>query len=90
MDIFGYATYGEVYLDTIPIIIRLLDINEDDIFYELGSGIGRVCLYIGMETKCKKCVGVEISRYLNDRFSQQSDDSFFISVYYILTHYLCI
>lgn len=43
-------------------IIRIVRPTEEDVFYDLGCGMGRVVCMFGRKT-LKKCVGVELSPY---------------------------
>jgi hypothetical protein len=56
---FGGATYGEVHYRSVPAVIKLLQIEKEDIFYDLGSGIGRCVIQIAAQTMCKKVIGIE-------------------------------
>eukprot|EP01117_Protostelium_nocturnum_P007735 TRINITY_DN2771_c1_g1_i10.p1 TRINITY_DN2771_c1_g1~~TRINITY_DN2771_c1_g1_i10.p1 ORF type:complete len:530 (+),score=194.11 TRINITY_DN2771_c1_g1_i10:194-1783(+) len=61
LDGFGSSTYGEILPVAIHNIISLLKIEEEDVFYDLGSGIGKAVIQVALQTKCKKSVGVELS-----------------------------
>ncbi len=56
-----FLTYGEILYSSIDLIIENISINEDDIFYDLGSGIGKVPLYFFLKTPIKKAYGIEAS-----------------------------
>ncbi|XP_067129964.1 uncharacterized protein [Centruroides vittatus] len=40
-------------------MINEIEINEDDIFIDLGSGVGQVVLQMAATTICKMCYGIE-------------------------------
>jgi len=40
-------------------MIDLINITEDDIFIDLGSGVGQIVLQMAAATQCKVCWGVE-------------------------------
>lgn len=40
-------------------MIDLINITEDDIFIDLGSGVGQIVLQMAATTQCKICWGVE-------------------------------
>lgn len=40
-------------------MIDLINITEDDVFIDLGSGVGQIVLQMAAATKCKICWGVE-------------------------------
>mgnify|MGYP006427492525 CR=1 FL=1 len=54
--------YGEIKFDAIFEIIKNINFEEDDVFLDLGCGIGRFCLEIFLTTKIKKVIGVELER----------------------------
>jgi precorrin-6B methylase 2 len=53
-----HTTYGEITPTGVSTIIDKLKINSRDVFYDLGSGTGRVCLQMYLDTRAK-CVGIE-------------------------------
>jgi len=53
--------YGEVCGYEVDNLIKELNINESDVFYDLGSGNGHVCATVLFGSNCKKCVGIELS-----------------------------
>ena len=54
------GTYGEITSSGIRNCLKRLDIRENDIFYDLGSGTGKVVTQFAYETKCKSCNGIEL------------------------------
>lgn len=57
-----YLTYGEILYPSVNKIIDYIgDIGPDDVFYDLGSGIGKVALQFFMKTPVKKACGIEAS-----------------------------
>jgi len=40
-------------------MIDLINITEEDIFIDLGSGVGQIVLQMAAATQCKICWGVE-------------------------------
>lgn len=40
-------------------MIDLINITEEDIFIDLGSGVGQIVLQMAATTQCKICWGVE-------------------------------
>ncbi|PRP80216.1 hypothetical protein PROFUN_12102 [Planoprotostelium fungivorum] len=61
LDGFGSATYGEIVPAAVMHLIKLLEITERDVFYDLGSGIGKAVIQIALQTNVKRSVGVELS-----------------------------
>ena len=58
------STYGEILPESIAKIFKKIKIKDSDIFYDLGSGTGRVCFQIYLE-KNIKCIGIE---YVKNRY----------------------
>lgn len=52
------STYGEIMEAGVSLILSKLDINEHDVFFDLGSGTGRVVLQFFLEKNIKS-VGIE-------------------------------
>ena len=60
-------TYGTITYEGVEIISKALCLTPNDVFYDLGSGIGSLCTQIFMNTPVKKVVGIE---YLKDRHEE--------------------
>ena len=58
------STYGEMKFPSVSHMISQLNINKDDVFYDLGSGSGKVVMQVFLEAGVKKSIGVE---YFNER-----------------------
>lgn len=56
------SLYGEITFASLDKLIKYLKIGQKDVFFDLGSGIGKVVLQVAMTTKAKKVVGVELSK----------------------------
>lgn len=54
-------TYGELQYTGVRSLIKHSNIGESDVFYDLGSGIGKVVLQIAIDTPCQKINGIELS-----------------------------
>jgi len=64
-------TYGEISsIDTLRVIFSKIKagggLKGDEIFYDLGSGIGKPVLAASLLHKFKKCIGIEILKDLCD------------------------
>lgn len=55
------ATYGEIRPAATLHLLEALQLTRRDVFYDLGSGVGKVVLLAGMVTAAKRCVGVELA-----------------------------
>ncbi|XP_073994483.1 DOT1 like histone lysine methyltransferase grappa isoform X2 [Rhodnius prolixus] len=56
---FSPEVYGETSFDLVCQMIDQINITKDDIFVDLGSGVGQVVLQMAAATPCKICLGVE-------------------------------
>lgn len=55
-------TYGEITRQGIEKLRELSSPTNQDVFYDLGSGIGRACMEIAIFWPVKKVVGIELSK----------------------------
>jgi H3 lysine-79-specific histone-lysine N-methyltransferase len=55
---FSNETYGEIKPILVSKVIQHLSITSEDVFYDLGSGIGNVVMQVSMETGCR-AIGIE-------------------------------
>ena len=51
--------YGETSPDLIDSILKAIDLNEDETFLDLGSGVGNVVLQVAALANCKYVYGIE-------------------------------
>lgn len=58
---FSPEVYGETSYEFIAQMINEFEIDDDDVFIDLGSGVGQVVLQMAAATSCKLCVGIEKS-----------------------------
>jgi len=56
----GSLTYGELTSAGVRKLLDYLQLTERDVFYDLGSGTGKVVLQAAMSVPLRKCVGIEI------------------------------
>ena len=59
---YSETLYGELLPSSLHDIIKsyLQKIDESDVIYDLGSGVGKVVIQFALETKARKCVGIEL------------------------------
>lgn len=56
-------TYGEILPEALEtVIFRMLPLGPSDVFYDLGSGTGKICLQAALQTVVGRSVGIEISQ----------------------------
>lgn len=51
--------YGETSFELICQMIEQIEISPEDVFVDLGSGVGQVVLQMAAATPCRICLGVE-------------------------------
>lgn len=51
--------YGETSYELVCQMIDQIDITSEDVFVDLGSGVGQVVLQMAAATPCRVCFGVE-------------------------------
>ncbi len=59
--------YGELPFETFAEILKKIQPKEDSVFFDLGSGTGRVVLQAYLMTKFRKCIGVELLGGLHNK-----------------------
>ena len=79
----GSPVYGEVTKNGTNSIVNKFKeyFNSDTVFYDLGSGLSKMVIHIGLEYGVKKSAGVEYSKerhkgalYLKEKYTQNSDN----------------
>ncbi|XP_014474310.1 PREDICTED: histone-lysine N-methyltransferase, H3 lysine-79 specific isoform X2 [Dinoponera quadriceps] len=56
---FSPEVYGETSYELVCQMIDQVNVTENDVFVDLGSGVGQVVLQMAAATLCKICIGVE-------------------------------
>ncbi|KAI5635753.1 histone methylation protein DOT1 domain-containing protein [Phthorimaea operculella] len=56
---FSPEVYGETSYELVCQMIDQIQISADDVFVDLGSGVGQVVLQMAAATPCRVCLGVE-------------------------------
>jgi hypothetical protein len=54
--------YGELTTAGVTELARYLELSERDVFYDIGSGVGKLVLQLAITIGLKKCVGIEIAQ----------------------------
>lgn len=57
----GSPTYGEITPTSVDRMLSYLQMTERDVFYDLGSGVGKVINQVAISVPVRRCVGVELS-----------------------------
>ncbi|KJH51265.1 histone methylation protein DOT1 [Dictyocaulus viviparus] len=58
---FSSGVYGETSYEQMQSIIDQIGFREQDVFLDLGCGVGQLVMYVAGGTKVKKSVGIEIN-----------------------------
>jgi SAM-dependent methyltransferase len=53
--------YGEILYESCAVLIDALRLTEDDVFYDLGSGLGKFITQVYLTSPVKKAWGIEFS-----------------------------
>jgi SAM-dependent methyltransferase len=56
----GNPTYGEITFQSTQDLINHLELGKDDVFFDLGCGIGKVCCQVALTTPAR-AIGIELS-----------------------------
>jgi hypothetical protein len=54
-------SYGEILYSAMEGLMQKLKPKPDNVFYDLGSGVGKFPMWVNLTTDIKKSVGIEIS-----------------------------
>lgn len=57
----GCPVYGEIVPDSMRVLLEMIQPGHNDVFYDLGSGVGKFPIYVHSVTSVKKSVGIELS-----------------------------
>ena len=63
--------YGETSFEFVSQMLDSVSINENDVFIDLGSGVGQVVLQVAASVHLKKCIGIERAE-VPDRYARVS------------------
>ena len=66
----GAPTYGEIPFDSASTLIQEIQPTENDVFYDLGSGIGKFVIQMYLQSSVKKCIGIELSQSRAEKANQ--------------------
>ncbi|XP_050024205.2 uncharacterized protein gpp isoform X1 [Dermacentor andersoni] len=72
---FSPEVYGETSFEFVAQMINELAFTPDDVFIDLGSGVGQVVLQVASSTPCKMCIGIEKAE-VPSRYAQSMDAHF--------------
>jgi H3 lysine-79-specific histone-lysine N-methyltransferase len=72
---FSPQVYGETSFDLITEMIKRVPLTENDIFIDLGSGVGNVVLQVAALTNCKLAFGIEKAEW-PAKYAKSMEDEF--------------
>lgn len=72
---FSPEVYGETSYDLVCQMIDQIEINQEDVFIDLGSGVGQVVLQMAATMPTKSCLGIERAD-VPSRYAQGMDVTF--------------
>lgn len=58
----GHPQYGEIPFDSAAHILSDLNLSKQDVYYDLGSGVGKLVLQAYLTTPVKRSIGIELSK----------------------------
>ena len=56
---FSPEVYGETSFDLVAQMVKAIPFKSDEVFLDLGSGVGQVVLQVAASTNIKECFGIE-------------------------------
>lgn len=56
----GNLQYGEVTYEGMGSLYSAIDLGPDDVFYDLGSGVAKLVLYVALRGKVASSIGIEV------------------------------
>lgn len=59
-------TSGEILYKSVNKLLFILNLKKDDVFADLGSGIGKVVIQVFLRSIAKECIGIEIVPEFHD------------------------
>lgn len=56
---FSPEVYGETSFEFVQQMVDQIGFNENEVFVDLGSGVGQVVLHVAAASNCSRCIGIE-------------------------------
>lgn len=66
-------TQGDVFLPSMSLLIHKMGLTSNDVFIDLGSGIGRVVFHAFLLSNAKKIIGIEMHSALHQIAIQKKE-----------------
>ncbi len=68
----GSPVYGEIKFESVLFLLNYLKLNQNDVFYDLGSGLGKFTYLVYLLTSVRKAIGIELSETRYNKASSVS------------------
>jgi len=84
----GFPIYGEITMKGVDLLVKkfITHFNDETVFFDLGSGLGKMVAHIGLKYKVKKSVGIEYSKeryngslHIKEKFFPTENNIIFIN-----------
>jgi len=60
-------SYGEILYPSVNKLLSILNLQEDDVFWDAGSGLGKLAMQVFLSSKVKAVYGIEIIPELHQK-----------------------
>lgn len=70
------STYGEITDEGVSRLMLELKPKKEDVFYDLGCGIGRMVVKVYLDTAVRKAIGIELSTTRSKQAKQVQDEMY--------------
>lgn len=70
----GDPTYGEITVHGAQTLLNDLDLQQHDVFYDLGSGVGKLVVQTALTTPVGKAIGVELAPTRHEHAQKVKDE----------------
>ncbi|OWZ18590.1 hypothetical protein PHMEG_0007293 [Phytophthora megakarya] len=60
----GHLNVGEITMEAISKLIEVANFEDNDVFLDVGSGIGNVLVQVALQTRAARAIGIEIQSSL--------------------------
>lgn len=86
---FSPEVYGETSFQFVQQMIDEIGLDKDDVFIDLGSGIGQVVLHVAAAVNCVRCIGIEKAD-LPATYAEVNGFFFFVWIYLSVFFFISI
>lgn len=54
------STYGEIVYESVEALLKEFNLGKEDVFYDLGCGVGKMVVQVYLNSPVKKSIGLEL------------------------------